>query len=121
VQEALNNAPEGDGNTHLSSPSHFYPIIQAFLPIPEKTQSNQIARSASIVFNANPSVIVALYPSVIEDALINSNAESSGFSAAMLSSVFSSISRKSLFHVNSHLIPVIFCPTEMAIQRMVFS
>jgi hypothetical protein len=69
VQEALNNAPEGDGNTHLSSPSHFYPIIQAFLPIPEKTQSNQIARSASVSFNGNPSIILALDPSVILDAL----------------------------------------------------
>ena len=59
MQGALNNAPEGDGNTHLSSPSHSYPIIQAF----------QIARSASVIFNANPSSILPLNPSVIESAL----------------------------------------------------
>jgi hypothetical protein len=48
VQEALNNAIEGDGNLLLPSSSHFDCIIQAFLPMPKKTQSNQIARSASL-------------------------------------------------------------------------
>ena len=37
--------------------------------MPEKTQSNQMKRSASVIFNANLSVTLALYPSVIETAL----------------------------------------------------
>ena len=69
AQEALNNAPEGDGTTHGSSPSPFYAFIQAFLPMPDKTLSNQMARSASVSFDAKPSVSLALYPSVIENAL----------------------------------------------------
>jgi hypothetical protein len=54
---------------HLSSPSHFDRIIPAFRPMPQKTQSNQIARSASVIFNASPLSILALNPSVIESAL----------------------------------------------------
>ena len=64
VQVALNNA--SGGNSQLLFPL-LHLIIQAFLPMPLKTQYDQ--RAKRFLFNETPSKTVSLNPSITESTL----------------------------------------------------